>query len=104
MNNTVQAIIDMDKAARQQVAEAREKALGISRQNNDAADNLIKKADEDIKKEAKRICDEIKRKSDAEIQRVKTDSDEKCRRLDEVMKTRSDKLSDDIIDRILRGE
>ncbi len=104
MNNTVQAIIDMDKAARQQVAEAREKALGISRQNSDAADNLIKKADEDIKKEAKRICDEIKRKSDAEIERVKTDSEKKCRHLDDAMKTRSDKLSDDIINRILRGE
>lgn len=103
MNNTVQTIIDMDKAARQRKKEAEQKAAEILREAEEKRLSLIKASDAKTEAEASRICMEIKLKSDEEIEKVKTQTEEKCRRLDEILDGSAQKLMDEIIGRIFGG-
>lgn len=103
MNNTVQTIIDMDKAARNRKAEAVAKADGILKEAEEKRTALKKSAAAKTEAESSRICQEIKADSDREIARVKAETDEKCRRLDEVIGNNADLHMTEIINNIFGG-
>ena len=103
MNNTVQKIIDFDKAARQSVGAAKAEAQRITAEAEKKRIALSEAAKNETEAETKRIFDEIRKKSDAEIEKVKNEADEKCRRLDETMKNGGEEKINDIIRRIFGG-
>ena len=101
MNNSiVQTIIDMDKSARQRKSDAQAEAGRITAEADEKRVELTRTEKAKTEAQASVICNEIKARSDSEIERVKTESDEKCRRLDEIMSSGADARIDEIIDRI----
>lgn len=102
-NSTVQTIIDMDKAARQRKADAQAEAQRITEQAEEKRAELIRTAKAKTEAQASVICNEIKAASDKEIEKVKNESDEKCRRLDEIMSRDAETRIDGIIDRIFNS-
>ena len=64
MNNTVQKIIDFDKAARQSVGAAKAEAQRITDEAEKKRIAISEAAKNETEAETKRICDEIRKKSD----------------------------------------
>ncbi len=103
MNNTIQTIIEMDKAAREKLRRAEAEAERITAHKNKKLSNLEQSSASQSEAEIRKECDEIKKLSEKEISRITEEADEKCRRLDSVMKKSSDRMCREIVDRIFRG-
>lgn len=103
MNNTVQTIIEMDKAARLKVSNAKIQAQTLTENAEKKRIKLTKKYKEATETEAERICDGIKKASEAEIEKIRSDADEKCKRLEAaIKKSRASRISE-ITKRIFEG-
>lgn len=103
MNNTVQTIIEMDKAARLKVSNAKIQAQTAAENAEKKRIKLTEKYAAETKNEADRICDEIKKASEAQIEKIRFEADEKCRRLEAaVEKTRASRINE-ITERIFEG-
>ena len=103
MNNTIQTIIEMDKAARERIRRAEAEAERITSDNNKKLSNLEQSSKAQSEAEIRKECDEIKKNSEKEIGKITAEADEKCRRLDSVMEKSSDRMCREIVDRIFRG-
>lgn len=103
MNNTIQTIIEMDKAAREKVKRAEAEAERLTAHKNKKLSNLEQASKAQSEAEIRKECDEIKKLSEKEIEKITSEADEKCRRLDSVMKKSSDRMCREIVDRIFRG-
>lgn len=103
MNNTIQTIIEMDKAAREKIKRAKAEAERITADKNKKLSNLENSSQTQSEAEIRKECDEIKKLSEKQIGKITSEADEKCRRLDSVMKKNSDRMCREIVDRILAG-
>ncbi len=103
MNNTIQTIIEMDKAARERIRRAESEAERIEADAKKKLSNLEKSAAVQSETEIKKSCSETEKASEKEIERIVSEADEKCRRLESVMKSRSDEMCREIVDRIFGG-
>jgi len=103
MNNTIQTIIEMDKAAREKIRKAEAEAERITAHKNKKLSNLEQSSKAQSEAEIRKECDEIKKNSEKEIGKITAEADEKCRRLDSVMQKSSDRMCREIVDRIFRG-
>lgn len=103
MNNTIQNIIEMDKAARSRIGKAEAQAKKIAEDTEKKLSNLKKTEQARSEAQISKDIAEIKKDADAEIERITADADEKCRRLDSVMKKQSDAMCREIVERIFSG-
>lgn len=101
MENSVTAIIEMDKKARAVSEEAERKAAAIIAEARAKKDSLAKESAEKLAAEADRRFAEIKTASDKEIAAAEKKADEKCSVLDEKMSAGKDKWKKEITERIL---
>ncbi len=103
MNNTIQTIIEMDKAARERMKRAKAEAERVTAGANKKLSNLEQSSKAQSEAEIRKECEQIKKLSDKEIDKITSEADEKCRRLDSVMENGSESMCRRIVERILRG-
>ena len=101
MNNTIQTIIEMDKAARERIRRADAEAKRITEAAEKKLSNLEQAAKAQAEAEIRKECAEIKKASEKEIEKINSEADEKCRKLDLIMKDNADSMRKNIVDRIL---
>ena len=66
MNNTIQTIIEMDKAAREKIRRAEAEAERITAHKNKKLSNLEQSSKAQSEAEIRKECDEIKKNSEKE--------------------------------------
>lgn len=103
MNNTIQTIIEMDKAAREKIKRAEAEAQRITSDTEKKLGNLRQTEQSRCEADITKTCSDIKKQSEEEIARITAEADEKCRRLDSVMKEQADDMCREIMDRIFGG-
>ena len=103
MNNTIETIIEMDKAARDKIRRAEAEAQRINADTEKKLSNLEKSFKAQTDTEIKKSCGEIKKDADKEIEKITADCDKKCRKLDEILEKNADIMCRTIVDRIFKG-
>lgn len=100
MNNTIQKIIELDRAARERVEQAQEQAQRITDECISEQERLTKESDEEIREQIERIKRDCRRKADNEIERLRATSREKCGRLDSIAQANASRWEKEIFERI----
>ena len=101
MDNSVAAIIEMDRKARAAADEAANKAEAILADAGKKKEQIAGENSEKLSEEMKARMDEIRSVSDRDIAEAEKAAEEKCRLLDEKMAAGRDKWKKEITDRIL---
>ncbi len=101
MENSVTAIIEMDKKARAVSEEAERKAAAVIADAKAKKESLAKESADKLAAKADKRFAELKAASDKEIAAAEKSADEKCRVLDEKMSAGRDKWKKEITERIL---
>lgn len=100
LNNTIQKIIELDRAARERVEQAQEQAQRITDECIGEQERLTKETDEEIREQIERIKRECRRMADNEIERLRASSRESCGRLDKIAQTNAPRWEKEILGRI----
>lgn len=100
MNNTIQKIIELDRAARERVEQAQEEAQRITNECIGEQDRLTKETDKEIHEQLERIKRDCRKKADNEIERLRASSREKCMRLDKIAQANAPRWEKEILERI----
>ncbi len=100
LNNTIQKIIELDQAARERVEQAQQQAQKITEECIGEQERLTAETDEDVRAKIESINGEYREKADKEIEFLRAQSEQKCRRLSEIAKQNAPQWQSEILERI----
>jgi|GEM_PF-2628358 len=101
MENSIAAIIEIDKKAREKSDAAAKKAEEILSAARAEKDSLSRETARKAAEQTETRCAELKKAADKEISDINAAADEKCRTLDEKMAAGRDGFRSEIVGRIL---
>lgn len=100
LNNTIQTIIELDRAARERVEQAQAQAESITEECIAEQERLTAETDREIREQTERIKRSCREKADSEIERLKAASRESCGRLDKIAQSNAPRWEKEILGRI----
>ncbi len=100
MDNSIELVIECDKAARNLVEQAKREAEEITESAKAEKEKLLCESKSRLKAETEARFEEIRKNSDDEISGYERYADEKCSFLDKIVKDEKEGWKKDIVGRI----
>ncbi len=101
MDNSIAAILDIDRKARETAGAAEKKAEEILAAARAERESLTRDNERNIAEQTEKKFSELKAAADKEISGIEDSAEEKCRSLDEKMAAGRDGFRREIVGRIL---